>query len=220
MKSIYDPIMEYNKADGVLSDVWWVTPLLNLKASNSQYTMPPDILRQDTYKTWFLSMENETSPLTEMIERKCPGTWGYTMIYTNSFPNIVNEFDPALAKMSRAISDNLKAAKWVAQTLKASTFESEKAMADNTISSLLDRSLHTLEKMYRHKPKARMLSRLKRQIAHSVSQATVDATVDPIERFRNHLRAVSKKSSALFFRDWTLEMSQLQPADKIPQTTD
>ena len=212
--------MEYNKADGVLSDVWWVTPLLNLKTMNSQCMVPPDILREDTYKAWFLSMENETGPLAEMIERKRPGTWGYTMVYVSNFLRIVNEFDPALMEMSNVISDNLKAAKWVAQTLKASTFESEKAMADNTISSLLDGALRSLEKMYRHKPKARMLSRLKKEIARSVPQDTVDATVDPIERFRNHLRAVSKKSGAIFFTKWTLEMSRLQPAEKTPQTTD
>ena len=220
MKSIYDPIMEYNKADGVLSDVWWVTPLLNLKTSNSDCMMPADVLRLYTYRVWFLSMENESGPLAEMIERKCPGTWDCTMVYNSNFLRIVNELDQELMEIANAISDNLKAAKWVAQTLKASTFESEKAMADNTISSLLDGALRSLEKMYRHKPKARMLSRLKREIARSVPQATVDATVDPIERFRNHLRAVSKKSGAIFFTKWTLEMSRLQPADKIPQTTD
>ena len=220
MKSIHDPIMEYNKADGVLSDVWWITPLLNLKTRNSQYTVPPDILQHDTYKVWFLSTENETSPLTEMIERKRPGTWSYTMVYANNFLRIVNEFDPALMEMSDAISNNLKAAKWVAQTLKASAFESEKARADLAIDSLLDGALRSLEKMYRHKPKTRMLSRLNKEIAGSVPQATVNMTVDPIERFRNHLLAVSKKSSSFFFEDWTLEMSKLQPADKIPQTTD
>ena len=218
--------MEYNKADGVLSDVWWVTPLLNLKMKNNHYLEPPDVLRNDTYKTWFLSMENETSPLTEMIERKCPGTWGYTMVYANKFSRIVNEFDPALVEMADAISDNLKAAKWVAQTLKASTLESEKARADLAIDSLLDGALRTLEKMHRHKSKARMLSKLNKAIAGSVTHDTVDTTVDAIERFRNHMRAVSKKSSALFFTDWTLQMSQLQPAEKIqpaektPKTTD
>ena len=220
MKSIYDPIMEYDKADGVLSNVWWVTPLLNLKTRNSQYTVPPDVLRNDTYKVWFLSMENETSPLTEMIERKCPGTWSYTMVYANNFSRIVNEFDPALVEMSDAISDNLKAAKWVAHTLKASTFGLEKGRADHAIASMLNGALRALEKMHRHKPKARMLSKLNKAIAGSVPHDTVDATVDPIERFRNHLLAVSKKSGAMFFRDWTLEMSRLQPPDKIPQTTD
>ncbi len=220
MRTIHDPIMEYNKASGVLSDVWWVTPLLNLKKMNNDDRVSADILRSETYKAWFLSRENETSPLTEMIERQCPGTWRYTMVYVCKFLRIVNEFDPALVTMSDAISDNLKAAKWVAQTLKTSTFASDKARADLAIDGLIDRALLTLDKMHRHKPKARMLSRLNKVIAGSVTQGTVDTTVDAIERFRKHLRAVSNKSSSLFFTDWTLEMSKLQPAAKMSKTTD
>ena len=202
MKSIHDPIMEYNKADGVLSDVWWVTPLLNLKTRNSQYTVPPDILRHDTYKVWFLSTANETSPLTELIERKCPGTWRYTMVYVCKFLRIVNEFDPALVEMSDTISDNLKAAKWVAQTLKTSTFASDKARADLAIDCLLDSALRTLDKMHRHKPKARMLSRLNKEIAGSVTQGTVDTTVDAIERFRESPASGLKELRLVVLR-WT-----------------
>ena len=160
MKSIQDPMMKHNKANGVLSDVWWVNPLLNLKMMNNDSQVSADILRNETYKVWFLSTANETSPLTELIERKCPGTWRYTMVYVCKFLRIVNEFDPALVAMSDTISDNLKAAKWVAQTLKTSTFASDKARADLAIDCLFDSALRTLDKMHRHKPKARMLSRL------------------------------------------------------------